>query len=110
MKKHKIDLKKFRTRGVKILSGRKRGKLVREKVRLNEIDKEQMDVEVNVPMDIMTITTSFILAFIGDSVRFYGDEKSFKDKYSFTGTDQVLRDFDDGIEIALKRSNPFRQH
>ena len=106
MKNKKFDLKKYRTKGVKIFSGRERGKLVRENMKLDELDLETVIIEIVFPADILTMTTSFFLGLFGKSVRASGSENLFREKYMISGTEQILLDTTDGIEIALKETSP----
>lgn len=100
-----MDVKlKFKNPNSKVLSGRKEGKEFRDKIDLDNIDKNSDVVNVIFPDDIISLNSSFFLGLFGPSVRYLGKEK-FEQKYTFTCPDFIINSINDGIERALKTSN-----
>lgn len=100
-----IDLNNFKNPNSRVLSGRKEGLKVREKLNLDSIDKNEQKVTVIIPDDIISLNSSFFLGLFGPSVRLL-NEFSFKNKYEFLCPDFIQSSIEDGIERALKTSNP----
>lgn len=100
-----IDLSEFRTEGVLVFAGRDRGMDVRRKAGLDDVDKQERCVEVRIPDDTFSLTSSFFLGLFGDSVRMLGEEL-FRQRYTFVGL-AIREVLDDGIREALRTDSPF---
>ena len=107
-----IDLKDHRTPGVRLLSGRDRGELVREAAGLAALDEAlihdpALQVVVRIPDDIVLLSSSFLLGMFGPSVRALG-ESEFRNRFQFEGpySEHFLSL---AIREALKRGSPLRQ-
>lgn len=100
-----IDLNKFKNSGSRVLSGRNEGKKAREKLNLDSVDNDAENVSVIFPEDIISLNSSFFLGLFGPSVRNLG-ENEFVKKYTFICPDFIKKSVNDGIERALKTSNP----
>jgi hypothetical protein len=73
-----INLDDYRTAGVKVYAGRERGSLVRHKSMLDEWDKKakensSMRLVIKVPNDVRAISSGFLIAFLGDTIRTLGE-------------------------------------
>jgi hypothetical protein len=71
--------------GVKVYTGRDRGKLVRLDARLDYFDHQGISVEVSVPRDTY-LASSFFMGMFGKSIRFLGSDL-FRKRYTFVGFD-----------------------
>lgn len=101
-----IDLEKYRSDNSRIYAGRDRGEWVRAQERLAELD-HQNDVEVievQVPVNTFSVTSSFFLGMFGDSIRELG-EAEFRRRYQFRGRG-VGRSYEAGIREALTTDSP----
>lgn len=91
-----------------VYSGRDRGELVRDKVRLDKADQEGATrVEVAVPQDTYSVTSSFFLGLFGPSIVKAGSRDSFYQKYHFDAPPTILRRMDAYVERALQRKALF---
>lgn len=99
-----INLNKYKNANSKVLSGRKEGKNVRDRLSLDTIDNTLEVVKVIFPEDIISLNSSFFLGLFGPSVRQLGKEK-FEEKYKFECPQFIVNSINDGIERALKTSN-----
>lgn len=99
-----INLNNFKNPNSKVLSGRKEGKSVRDRLSLDTVDNNSEVVKVIFPEDIISLNSSFFLGLFGPSVRYLGKEK-FEMKYIFEAPKFIKNSIDDGIVRALKTSN-----
>ena len=99
-----VDLGNYRSPAGRVFAGRDRGRRARKRAKLEEHDRAGRAVEVHVPVDTFSVTSSFFLAMFGPSIRFHKEER-FRELYSFTGWDatEVLIQ---GIREALNRKSP----
>lgn len=105
MKNKEIDLGTYRSGGVKVFSGRDRGKKVRDAMDLDNLDKDKdLEITIKVPQDTISMNTSFFLGLFGDSVRTFG-ESAFKSRFSFSAETAILNSVEQGIERALKETS-----
>lgn len=102
-----IDLDKYRSGGSRIFSGRDRGEVVRAAVKLDNLDKTATEVSVLVPLDVMSVNSSFFLGMFGESIRELGEE-GFRKKYHFGGKN-IESTIDDAIAEELRRVSPLRR-
>ena len=101
----KIDLSNHRKGNSRVFSGRSEGKLVREKLKLDETEKTGEKFTIIFPEDTISLNSSFFLGVFGPSIRTLGKEK-FKEVYDFECPDFIQSSIEDGIKRALKSSNP----
>ncbi|MBA3342484.1 MAG: DUF4325 domain-containing protein [Gemmatimonadaceae bacterium] len=99
-----FDLNTYRSAGSRVFAGRDRGREVRIKAMLDDMDIEPGEVEVSVPADVFSVNSSFFLGLFGPSIRSLGGP-GFRAKYRFVGRD-ISRVVNDGIEEALNTSSP----
>lgn len=94
----------FAELGMPVFTGRERGRRAREQLRLDQHDLSNEVVEMNVPDDVYSITSSYFLGFLGKSVRLLGRE-GFRQKYLFVAPAHVEDKIDDWITRALREKN-----
>lgn len=101
---HTIDFKKIE--GL-VYTGRDRGERLREKFRLDELDSGGGTVEVRIPEDAYTISSSFFLGMFGPSIVRAGSKDRFYSRYKFQSP-VFLREVMDGyVARALQKRNLF---
>lgn len=101
----KIDLNNHRTNGSRVFSGRDRGYNLRKKLKLDQIDVNTENVTVLIPEDTISLNSSFFLGLFGESVRNL-QRSGFEQKYTFQCKDVIRKSIEDGIDRALKMSDP----
>lgn len=92
----------FQELGGPVYSGRAKGELARLKFNLDEIDKKQHRVVVNIPETTYSVTTSFFLAFFSKSIQRAGSREAFLNRYEFHIPEFFRETFDTCISRALK--------
>lgn len=100
----KINLNEYRTPGVRVFAGRDRGAVVRKTVALDDLDKQEEQIEVYVPDDLFSVNSSFFLGMFGPSIKTFGDE-GFRSRYTFKGKD-IGRTIDECIKETLRTGSP----
>lgn len=95
-----LDLDQYRSPGVRVFSGRGRGKAVKEEAVLISLEREHDKILVLVPEDTFSISSSFFLGLFGDSIRRLG-ENGFRSKYTFVGPD-LTGVIEDSLRAALR--------
>ena len=102
----RIDLGQYHEPGTILLSGRPKGVALRDKLNLDKLDGQQdVQVDVVVPTEIVSLNSSFFLGLFGPSVRDLG-EYGFRQKYSFVCQPKIEIDVEAGIKEALNKANP----
>ena len=84
----------------KILSGLEEGSKARLYCKLDEIDQQNIEVEVDIPSKFWTITSSYFLGCFGNSVRNLGIE-GFRQKYKFKCDPVFKPNIEDGIARSV---------
>ena len=107
MRLHVVDMEEFRSPDVRVYAGRERGNACRLAASLDEADAKGWQVEVRIPEDVFSLTTGFMLAMFGPSIRWMG-EQDFRKRYTFKGwrPDAMQEILDSMIRYALNRSSP----
>ncbi len=101
MQVHTIDLNNFRSPAAETFTGRDRGKAVRHRARLDDLDaKPNSRARVLVPDDVYTLASSFFLGMFGPSVVRFGKEE-FLARYEFVGQNVPVF-LEEGVKEALK--------
>lgn len=96
-----IDLQQYRIPNSKILFGRDFGAKVREKLKLDKIDKTEEQVTITIPNDIWALNSSYFIGMFEKSVQCLGEEK-FRKKYLFQCSNYyILANIEQGIEDIL---------
>ena len=89
---------------VRNLVGHERGEAAREKWRLDELDRSDETVEVHIPRDLLTLSSSFFQGMFAQSVKKHGDE-GFRKMYHFDASPIILQQVADGIRDSLMKRN-----
>lgn len=87
--------------GILIYTGRSRGREDRKRFGLAQRDKLEEVTEIVVPNQVYTMTSSYFLSLLGESIRYLGREV-FLERYRITAPDHVTRKIDDWIARALR--------
>ncbi len=104
-----LDLANHKSKEVKFFSGRPRGEKVRESIFLGKKEDMVEEVRVKVPTGTRSIHTSFFLGLFGPSVRKCGSGEKFLEKFKFDCEEIINKDVDEGIVLALKKSNVLKE-
>lgn len=99
-----IDLSKFNG---PVYAGRARGESARVQVKLDQIDNSASVVEVIVPDDTYTVTSSFFLGMFGPSVIKAGTRDEFVKRFHFKSPSFLKDDFEEYISYALETRKLF---
>lgn len=105
MKNVKID---FTSLGGPVYSGRPRGAAIRHKFLLDEVDRDAAaKVEVSLPENTYSMTSSFFLGLFGPSVVKAGSSEAFFRKFHFHAKPVLQNAFSGYVEIALQTKRLF---
>jgi hypothetical protein len=105
MKKMKID---FVSLGGPVYSGRPRGAALREKYALDSVDGDASQVvDVTIPENTYSMTSSFFLGFFGPSVVRAGSSEAFFRKFHFDAKPVLKTAFTGYVENALQAKRLF---
>lgn len=97
----------FANLGGPLYSGRPRGELAREKLQLDLLDTDNdVVVDVIIPEQTYSVTSSFFLGMFGKSVRVAGSRDAFRQKYRFNTSEHMNEKFDDFIDRAVREKGP----
>ena len=97
----RIDLQQYRVQNSKILFGRDFGAQVRNKLKLDEIDKTEEQVTIIIPNDIWSLNSSYFIGMFEKSILLLGEEK-FRKKYLFQcSNNYILENINQGIDDIL---------
>jgi hypothetical protein len=97
----------FRKIGGLVYTGRDRGERLRTEFKLDELDRAAGLVEVSIPDEAYTISSSFFLGMFGPSVVRAGSKENFYAHYNFK-LPQFLQEVIDGyVARALQDRNLF---
>lgn len=94
----KVD---FSQLGMPVFTGRSRGEESRRRLGLDKIGEDEI-VEVTIPDDVYTITSSYFLGLFGPSVRKAGSREKFMEKFVFKAPAHVSEKLGDFITRALR--------
>ena len=84
-----IDLTRYHSRGVRLMSGRDRGVAVRKSADLDVLDAALTatpgsTVTVQIPAEVIFVSSSFYLGLFGPSIRRFGAQE-FEERFLFEG-------------------------
>lgn len=99
----KIEFEKI---GGPLFSGRDRGDRNREKYNLNSLDEEDVAIDVIIPENTYSITSSFFLGMFGKSIQTCGSKSTFMQKYRFQMPNRLNQNIDRYIARALRENTP----
>lgn len=96
-----INLQQYRVPNSKILRGKNFGTQIRNKLKLDEIDKTEEQVIIIIPSDIWSLNSSYFIGMFEKSILLLGEEK-FRKKYLFQySNNYILENIEQGIEDTL---------
>ena len=99
-----VDLKRL---AGPVFSGRERGISARADYKLDEQEDRNDAIEVLLPENTYTVTSSFFLGLFGESVRTCGSVPRFEEKYHFKGPEFLLPILRGHAGLALRNKNLF---
>lgn len=102
-KKAEIKLQDYRTSRSKVFTGRDRGIEVREKSKIDELEKVYDEITIIIPEDIGSINPSFLEEFLLTVVTKLKADKFFK-KFRFqnTGRYKIDEDLEEAVDRILR--------
>lgn len=101
----RINLQDKISAGSIILSGRDKGEMLRDKLRLEQLEEDNDQIVIVVPESIVSFNSSYFLGLFTPSVKKYKTREGFLQKYTFECDEYISKDIEDGISEALKRNN-----
>lgn len=101
-----IDLKDYRTQNANVFTGRPRGKDVRERAMIDQIEPKYEHIQINIPNDIASINPSFLEEFFRNVVTKLKKDNFLK-KFSFIneGKYKIEGDLEEAIDRILRNDN-----
>lgn len=91
-----------------VYTGRERGARLREELALDSVDESGESVEVSIPENTYTVTSSFFLGLFGPSVVRAGSKDKFYEQFHFKLPAFLQPDVDGYIARALQGRNLFQ--
>ena len=101
----RINLQDKISSGSIILSGREKGEHLREKLKLDELERDNDEIVIIVPDSIVSFNSSYFLGLFTPSIKKYKSREKFLEKYKFECDEYIDKDIEDGIAEALKKKN-----
>lgn len=103
---YNIDLEQYRTKGSKVFTGRNRGKQVRDKSQIENIERKADIINVKVPGDIYSINPSFLEEFLRPVVKKLG-KTEFYQKFHFEcqGPYEIQRDLEEAVDRIIRENH-----
>lgn len=90
-----------------VYTGRERGQRIRAHFKLDEVDRAGTEVNVVVPPEAYTVTSSFFLGLFGPSVVSAGSKSAFFDRYHFKAPEFLRPEVEGYVARALHSRNLF---
>ena len=99
-----IDFEKFNG---PVYTGRARGERARSQLQLDQVDEDMAFVEVKIPDNTYTVSSSFFLGLFGPSVLRAGSKEAFLKRFHFHNPQFLKSEIDAYIARALQGRNLF---
>lgn len=99
-----IDLAKYNG---PVYTGRSRGEHIREFLALDRVDSEGGEVNVLIPDNTYTVTSSFFLGLFGPSVVKAGSKNAFFQRFHFNAPSFLESEMEGYVARALQQRNLF---
>lgn len=99
-----IDLAKYNG---PVYTGRDRGERLRKELGLDRFDTEGSDVDVLIPENTYTVTSSFFLGLFGPSVIKAGSKGAFFERFHFRAPEYLKPEVEGYVARALQQRNLF---
>lgn len=90
-----------------VYTGRERGARLRQELALDSVDESGVSVEVSIPDNTYTVTSSFFLGLFGPSVVRAGSKDKFYRQYHFKAPAFLRPEVDGYVARALQGRNLF---
>lgn len=90
-----------------VYTGRERGALLRRDLNLDAVDAANAEVDVRIPANTYTISSSFFLGLFGPSVVKAGTKEAFYRRFHFDSPDFLKEVVDSYVLRALQSRNLF---
>lgn len=104
MTRFTVDLKDL---AGQVYTGRDRGEAFRRQIKLSEREDEVDEVQVIVPDETYTISSSFFLGLLGPSVVRAGSKDAFYKRFKFRSPDFLKSVIDEYVGRALQSRGLF---
>lgn len=101
-----LELSPYKKPTTTVFTGRPQGYEVREKLKLESIDKSADTVEIIIPEDTTSFNPSFFLGLLFDSIKKLGMEK-FREKYRLvisTQDEELHRIIDSNLQDGFRNA------
>ena len=105
--KNTANLIDFREIGGLVYTGRDRGERLRVDLKLDDLDASASEVNVEIPEEAYTISSSFFLGLFGPSVVHAGSKDAFYARYHFKAPAFLSEVMDGYVSRALQSRNLF---
>ena len=105
-----LNLQDFRTINSKVFTGRPRGKDVRVRANIDNIEPDYDQIQITIPEDIASINPSFLEEFLENVVTRLG-KQNFLKKFIFinTGRYKIEEDLEEAIDRILRDDTALTQ-
>jgi hypothetical protein len=87
--------------GGPVFVGRANGRKARERLQVDELDKQEDVVDVSIPENTYSINSSYFLGLFGPSVVAFGSRNAFFGHYRFHAPEVVRDSIERHVERAL---------
>ena len=87
-----------------VLSGRTKGRKMRETLKLDELEDKEDVIEIVINKPIASFNSSYFLGLFTISIKKYKTKEAFFKKYNFICDKYIMQDIHDGIDEALKNT------
>lgn len=109
MKQAKIDLTRFLAPESKIFAGRDRGEDIRLKSEIDNLIRDNEELLIVIPQDIITISPSFMEEYFYNIVKELGKEIFFQRvKFENPGNYPIKSNLETAISRIMRRSNALK--
>ena len=96
----KINIDNYISSKSIILSDRDKGELAREKMQLEQLEKEYKKIIIVIPDRIVSFNSSYFLGLFTPSIKYLGGRVGFFNKYEFVCDSLIMEDIEYGIQEA----------
>lgn len=96
----------FENVGGRVYIGRPNGEKAREHFEIHQYDMDSgTTVEVRIPDNARTMSSSFFLGMFGESITIAGSKDKFTQRFYFKASEHIKNQIDDAINRALVSLN-----
>lgn len=87
--------------GGPVITGRQKGLAVRRRYKLDDINLNDSRIKILIPDDTVSVSSSFLLGFLGDSMVQLGSRDRFYSVFEIDSPTRFIRTLDSCIDRAL---------